>query len=136
MERAVTHPSGAGRQMVMLTAALSLMACHTWREKPIDPLVAIRVFPTRIRVTLTNRDQVEFDSARIAHDSLQGHRHGRPRGADDATAGIALNEIVRIEERKYSEGRSVGLGVGAVMGAMLLVAASYFLALYSWSWDE
>ena len=100
-------------------ACVLLAGCRTWRpsELPLVELVAER--PGSLRVYDRAGDDHVLDSPRIEQDSLVSSDY--MDFADGSRLGerIALEDITAVEERKYSEGRTVVVALG-MTGALVV----------------
>jgi hypothetical protein len=115
--------SNALRRAPLLVAFLA--GCRSWRAEPLPAAGApARAVGGHLRVTRADGARVELTRTRIAGDSLRGERR-TPDGGDAArtVVTIPLDSVYRLERRRVSIGRTVGLYFG-VMGAIFLVMSA------------
>jgi hypothetical protein len=48
---------------------------------------------------------------------------------------LSRRDIVLIEERRFSDRRTLGLVLGSLTAVALAAAATIFIALATWSWE-
>lgn len=120
-----------------LAALLFLPACHTWRPVELGPNTGFET-DNRVRVETKgargdslvvsgngsagkSHARVVFHGASVEGDSLVGVRSG-------SAQPVAIADVRRAEERRFSARRTTGLVLGVVAGGFLalivLVAAS------------
>ncbi len=90
-----------------------------------SPATPGRFRPSKVRVTLNDRTQLEMEQPRIVGDTLRGLVKG---GTDDSLVerDVLLANIATLEVSKTNAGNSVLLGLGIVAG-ILVVAAAVFV---------
>ena len=124
-------PRIAARRLALL---LLLPACHTWRPVALAPNTEfgqgaeVRVDRGRDSVAVNRRgpivmapQPVVIAAPRVVGDSLLGHRAG-----SRTPISVALTEVRRAEQRRFSGPRTALLiaGVVGVAGALAASAAS------------
>ncbi len=119
------------RRVVPWLVALSCAACHSWKVAPLAAGQAVR-WATPVRVILNTGEGFEFDSARVARDTLYGSsRHMTA----DSTVVIPVVRVVRVEARRFSEGRTFGMTLGVIALTAALAFAA-FVAAWSAAWND
>lgn len=139
MSKASSHLGGARsdarrRARPLLVGAvvlLHLAGCRTWRAVPApsDPSGAVAPpasYP-RVRVVMRDSTQLELRDATVRADSVVGLVGGERRA-------IARADVARIEARKVSAGRTVGL-VGGSLVLVYVTAALIVLAAVLGDWN-
>lgn len=105
--------------LALLTAA-TLPACTAYRTVA-DPVATLQA-PKPVkdaRVTLRTGERLELDFPRVEGDSLSGFLFG------GELRTVALADVVRVEAKKVSAGRTAGLVLGmAVVGTAAAGAVS------------
>ncbi len=123
----MTNPRIAARRLALL---LLLPACHTWRPVELAPNTG---FETNNRVRVERKAPstdsvvaaangpagkshapVVFHGVSVDGDSLFGVRSGSAQ-----PVAIAVADVVRAEERRFSGGRTALLAVGVVVGSFV-----------------
>ena len=94
-------------------------ACQAWHVERLAPesLLATRQ-PAKLRVTRTDGSQIVLAHPVLRQDTLSGTGPGSGQRQD---LRIPLTDVQQVATRRFSAGRTVGLGLG--------VAASLFAAL-------
>jgi hypothetical protein len=113
----------ARRVVIALVTLTQAAACSAWRPDALPQ--AGSAFPDRMRLVVADGRRIELERVHIVNDSLVGEipGRGRPRHA------VALRDVVRIETRQFSAGRTIGLAavgagiVAAVVGVIVLLNA-------------
>ena len=102
-----------------LVLALPLAGCATWHQHPTPTPGAAPSLATPARVTLADGRTAVLARARVAGDSLIGEE-----GVPPQRRAFALREVTRVEGRRVSPLRTLGLGwlaLNAAAGVLLLV---------------
>ncbi|MGD8729797.1 MAG: hypothetical protein PVF90_08845 [Gemmatimonadota bacterium] len=116
------------RRPLLALTALALAACHHWVPRLESPAVALSDPElTHVRLTRTNRQQVELRIAEIRNDSIYGTLGGSgPLSCVEAGPGcnarLALAEVGFVEQRSFSPIRTVAvvlIPVGAIVVASI-----------------
>jgi hypothetical protein len=103
------------RTVLLLFGMLHLSACQTWQSVSLDAISPAQLIeedrPDRVRVTGGGLLELEVVSPSIEGDQLMG--------AGDVA--VPLEDILRLEVRETSIGRSIGFGwlVAAVAGLVI-----------------
>jgi hypothetical protein len=108
-----------------LAAALALpaTACQSWHRRSVTPGAATALSGDHpVRVTRSDRSTFVLDHARLVGDSIVGVT-GRPA----SRVAVAISDVVSVEERKVSAGRTAGAVVGGV--ALIYVVAGLLVVL-------
>ena len=112
-----------GRRCLIGLTLVSLAfdaGCHSWRRKPIAPPEQVLAKSPDVRVTLADGRKLELSKARLSGDSIVGlvrFFNGRM-----APAGAPVDQIVRLEVREFSTGKTLLLAAGVT--AVVVVAAA------------
>jgi hypothetical protein len=102
-----------------LVLALPLAGCATWHQHPTLAPGAAASLATPARVTLADGRTAVLARARVAGDSIIGEEGDPPQ-----RRSFALREVARVEGRRVSLVRTLGLGwlaLNAAAGVLLLV---------------
>ena len=102
------------RAALLLFLVLNLTACFTWQgvatAKPIEFIEATQ--PGRVRVLKPDGTQVELENPSVEGDQLVGTRtRGSGGGFVTSDASVTLEDVLQIEIRNFSLGRTAGLSV-------------------------
>ena len=104
------------RAVLLLFLVLNLTACQTWQSVSLDAISPAQLIeedrPDRVRVTGGGVIELEVVSLSVEGDQLVG--------AGDVS--VPLADILRLEARGISWGRTLGVGFGGymVLGAIWL----------------
>jgi hypothetical protein len=101
-------------------------SCTTW-GLPV-PLTGAVPEP-RNRLLIVLRDSTGYDvrNARNIGDSVIGTV--LDRGVDERRAAVAQADIVRVHQRVFSPGRTLGLVIGLAIGAVIASSVAFALAV-------
>ena len=110
------------RAVLLLLLLLNLTACQTWQSvSTASPVQFIEVErPDRVRVTGGRVLELEVVSPSVEGDQLVG--------AGDVA--VALEDILRLEVRRNSTGRSIGFGFLAITAAGLVLQGVYLSLIH------
>ena len=105
------------RAVLLLFLVLHLTACYTWQGvATTSPAQLIEVTqPDRVRVTVRGEGEVELVNPSVDGDQLVG--------ADGVSMPLA--DVLMLETREFSLGRTIGL----VLGTVVLVPVALIAAL-------
>ena len=105
----------------LLLITLPGLACQAWHTERVAPQVVLATQPTKLRVTRTDGGQIVLQHPVVRADTLVGIDHHQQ---DQQEVHIALTDVRQVATRRFSAGRTVGLGVGvaAFVGGGILVA--------------
>ena len=109
------------RAVLMLFLVLNLTACYTWQGvATTSPAQLIEVTqPDRVRVLKPDGTQVELENPSVEGDQLVGTNTTRSGGSFEPTdASVSLEDILNLEIRNFSLGRSILAGFGVFWGAI------------------
>jgi len=108
------------RAATLLLMILPGTACHAWHTERVAPeSVLVTRRPAKLRVTRTDASQVVIVNPVLRGDTLSGT--GPPRG-ERQDVRIPLTDVRQVATRRFSIGRTVGLGVGVAAGLFAGVA--------------
>ena len=113
------------RVMALSASVLLVTACHVWRPAVVGPRQLVEEErPTFIRIVRADGTRTEVRLPRVVSDSLIAEIWGRrrvPRTAGSSvphrnvayhdTLSFALADVVRVETRELSTGRTLGVVV-------------------------
>jgi len=88
----------------LVTLALTLIAvsgCRTWQMVPTTPDVT-RPLRSQSRLIHTNGQQIEISEGRVTPDSVIGVSRS-------VRVAVPRDSVARVEERRFSPARSLGL---------------------------
>ena len=110
------------RAVLLLLLLLNLTACQTWQSVSLGAISPAQLIeeeqPDRVRVTGGGVLELEVVSPSVEGDQLVG--------AGDVA--VALEDILRLEVRRNSTGRSIGFGFLAITAAGLVLQGVYCLS--------
>ena len=110
------------RAVLLLLLLLNLTACQTWQSVSLGAISPAQLIeeeqPDRVRVTGGGVLELEVVSPSVEGDQLVG--------AGDVA--LALEDILRLEVRRNSTGRSIGFGFLAITAAGLVLQGVYCLS--------
>ena len=100
------------RAVLLLFLVLNVTACYTWQgvatARPIELIEATQ--PHRVRVLKPDGTQVELENPSVEGDQLVGTRtRGSGGGFVTSDASVTLEDVLQIEIRNFSLGRTAGL---------------------------
>ena len=108
--------------VLLLFLLLNLTACQTWHSVSLGAISPAQLIeeeqPDRVRVTGGGVLELEVVSPSVEGDQLVG--------AGDVA--VALEDILRLEVRRNSTGRSIGFGFLAITAAGLVLQGVYCLS--------
>ena len=114
----MTTPRVAAR-FHRLALLLCLPACHSWR--PVELAPARDFGPSaRVRVERQDLSWVAVSGPRVVGDSLLGLR-----GRSSAHTAVALADVRRADQRRFS-GRRTSLLVGGIVATAAIVAVTSY----------
>ncbi len=106
------------RRVIAALLMVALTACHSWRPTTVSPQTLIPAEqPSSVRVTLMNGDTVTVENATVRNDSIVG-------ATDAGVAGVVSRDVRLFEVRRFSVGKTIGLGVlltGLAFGVFVAV---------------
>ena len=109
------------RRVIAAVLMALLTACHTWQPITVSPQRLIAEDqPSSVRVTLMNGDTVTVENPTMRNDSIVGV-------TDSNVAVVASRDVGLFEVRRFSIGRTIGLGV-LLTGLALGVAIAAYCA--------
>jgi hypothetical protein len=79
-----------------------------------------RPLPARTRVVHRSGERIELAVGRVTPDSVVGARPGGVRDAARGPVALPRDSVARVEERRVSWGRTLGLEVGILFGLLVL----------------
>jgi hypothetical protein len=124
------------RRGVLPAALLTTGACHTWQQARLTDPDARGSYTQPVRVTVAGGSVLTLCSATLTADSLVAGPCGTTTIADSAgRVALSRRDIVLIEERRFSDRRTLGLVLGSLTAVALAAAATIFIALATWSWE-
>ena len=102
------------RAVLLLFLMLHLTACYTWQgvatTSPAGMIEATQ--PDRVRVTVRGEGEVELANPSVEGDQLVGTTTTRSGGSfEPSDASVPLADVLMLEIRELSLGRTAGLGV-------------------------
>ncbi len=133
---ALTRKSGWARALAAFSLAVVSAACHRYAPAEVasvDPQESVRVIITEPAATRLSSDLGAFTRSlegrlrQEAHDSVSISvpvtrvYQGRTVDSGWQTLFLGRGEVVRVERRELSRGRTIALGVGVVAAFTLLV---------------
>ena len=115
------------RAVLLLFLVLNVTACYTWQgvatARPIELIEATQ--PDYIRVLKPDGTQVELENPSVEGDQLVGTTATRSGGSfEPSDASVTLEDVLQIEIRNFSLGRSILAGFGAFWGAMIVIVGA------------
>ena len=115
------------RAVLLLFLMLHLTACYTWQgvatTSPAGMIEATQ--PDRVRVTVRGEGEVELANPSVEGDQLVGTTTTRSGGSFEPTdASVSLEDILNLEIRNFSLGRSILAGFGAFWGVMIVIVGA------------
>ena len=109
------------RAVLLLFLLLHLTACQTWHSVSLDAISPAQLIeedqPDHVRVTGGDVLEREIVSPSVEGDQLVG--------AGDFS--VPLADILRVEVRGFSLGRTIGAGFGVYMAVIVVVYILYAL---------
>jgi hypothetical protein len=109
------------RRPILLLLVLLLPACTSWQPVAMPaPESGGWSVAGRLRVTTHWGTRIQGDSAWIAGDTLM------LRAVAESTISVAASRIAVLERHGFDRGRTIGLGIGASMLALLGVLMKDF----------
>ena len=101
------------RAVLLLFLVLHLTACSTWQSVSLDAIGPAQLIeedrPERVRVTTEDVTELELVSPSVEGDQLVGA----------GGFSMPLEDVLRLEVRGFSLGRTILAGVGAYAGAVV-----------------
>lgn len=116
------------RAGVVLLLATLATACHSWRPVPLAPADSVRL-EREVRVERVDGFVAELVDVTITRDTVTG-RLARD-GADGRVLRIPRDSIRTLTARRTDAGKSVALGVGVYLGALVVGVAVAILAIFA-----
>ena len=108
------------RRLVAAVLLVLLTACQSWQPTTVSPQGwTPEERPASVRATLTSGEVITVRDPTMRNDSLIG--------AADAGVGVASRDVRLLEVRRFSVGRTLGLGV-VLTGLTVGVAAVIYCA--------
>ncbi len=109
------------RRVIAAVLMALLTACHTWQPTTVSPQRSIAEDqPSSVRVTLMNGDTVTLENPTMRNGSIVGV-------AGSNAAAVASRDVGSFEVRRFSVGKTIGLGV-ILTGLALGVAIAAYCA--------
>ena len=98
------------RAVLLLFLVLHLTACYTWQgvatTSPAQLIEATQ--PDRVRVVVRGEGEVELENPSVEGDQLVGTTPTRSGGSlETSDASVSVEDILQLEIRKFSWGRTV-----------------------------
>jgi hypothetical protein len=112
-------------RVLAVAVALMLVGCATWRATTAPLPEVVRDHPDRIRVTRRDSGQVEVRGPVLVSDTLRGTR-------EDRRIAIPVDDILRVETRGFSAGKSSILIGGLIVAATAVLIYVLIDAMTSW----
>jgi hypothetical protein len=109
----------------LVTLALMLVmggGCRTWRAVPQSSELP-RPLAGESRVTRTDGSRVELAGGVVTSDSVVGRSHAA------GWVSVPRDSVARVEERRLSWGRSIGLVLAVYFGAAFFISGAGALPL-------
>ena len=102
------------RVVLLLFLLLNLTACSTWQSVgPVSPSQFIEAEqPERVRVYMRSGGQVDLERPAVDGDELVAPASG---------VSVPLADILRLEVRGFSLGRTIGAGFGVYAAVVVVV---------------
>ncbi|MDQ3949946.1 MAG: hypothetical protein M3282_06345 [Gemmatimonadota bacterium] len=109
--------------LVTLPLVLAMgSGCRTWRAVPPSSDLP-RPLAAQSRLTRTDGARIELAGGLITADSVVGLSHAAGR------VSVPRNSVARVEERRLSWGRSIGLFLAVYFGAAFVISGAGALPL-------
>ena len=111
----------------MLFLVLHLTAYYTWQgvatRSPAQLIEATQ--PDYVRVLKPDGTQVELENPSVEGDQLVGTTPTRSGGSlETSDASVSVEDILQLEIRNFSLGRSVLAGLGAFWAVIAVIVAA------------
>lgn len=116
----------AGRLGLLAALLAATPGCSSWRASSAGTAEVPVTTPKRARVTLRDGSTVILSSPMVRGDSLVGT--ARPEGGEPVRFAAAIDDVVLVETRGFSTGRTLG---AVVVGAATLALVS--IGLLAWA---
>ena len=115
------------RAVLLLFLMLHLTACYTWQgvatTSPAGLIEATQ--PDRVRVVVRGEGEVELENPSVEGDQLVGTTPTRSGGSlETSDASVSVEDILQLEIRNFSLGRSVLAGLGAFWAVIAVIVAA------------
>jgi hypothetical protein len=115
------------RAVLMLFLVLHLTACYTWQgvatRSPAQLIEATQL--DYVRVLKPDGTQVELENPSVEGDQLVGTTPTRSGGSlETSNASVSVEDILQLEIRNFSLGRSVLAGLGAFWAVIAVIVAA------------
>ena len=115
------------RTVLTLFLVLHLTACYTWlgvaTTSPAQLIEATQ--PDYVRVLKPDGTQVELANPSVEGDQLVGTTTTRSGGSfEPSDASVFLEDILNLEIRNFSLGRSILAGFGVFWGAIAVIVGA------------
>ena len=112
------------RAVLLLFLVLHLTACYTWQgvatSSPVQLIETMQ--PDYVRVLKPDGTQVELENPSVEGDQLVGTIPTRSGGSfESSDASVSLEDILNLEIRNFSLGRSILAGFGVFWGAIAVI---------------
>ena len=117
METRLGIPQPLRTAVAVLLLPLHLASCTAWRVQPQPAQAVVPRAPEKARFTLTDSTRLILLRPWISADSVRGENE-----ATGQSVGVPLARVSRIEIRKPSEGRTLGLIIAIPIGILVLTA--------------
>ena len=112
-----TQLISASRTSFLLATILSSIACRTWRIESLTPEAVLATHrPAQVRVTRTDGSKIVVNQPVLRADSLSG---AIPRRGKQEDIRIPLADVQQVATRRFSVGKTIGLGAGLVAGGLM-----------------
>ena len=100
-------------------------ACSTWSRRDVAPGAPVVVSDRRaVRVTRADGSVLVMTHSVIVNDSLVGVAGEPPR-----RVAVAVRDVERLDERRFSPARTAGLALGTVVGLAATLALFVVVAV-------
>ena len=115
------------RAVLLLFLVLHLTACYTWQgvatSSPVQLIETTQ--PDHVRVLKPDGTQVELENPSVEGDQLVGTIPTRRGGSfEPSDASVSVEDILQLEIRNFSLGRSVLAGLGAFWAVIAVIVAA------------
>ncbi len=118
----------------VLITSLPLTACRTWSPQYQVTSMQVVEYEKPVRLTLQDGSRRMLLSARIRGDSVHGMEQSNgSSGAQSTFISMPMRDVSRVEERRFSPGRTAGAAV-ATLATLLAAALIAWERAYAGDW--
>ena len=115
------------RAVLLLFLVLHLTACYTWQgvatTSPGGVIEATQ--PDHVRVVVRGEGEVELANPSVEGDQLVGTIPTRSGGSlEPSDASVSVEDILQLEIRNFSLGRSILAGLGVFWAVITVIVAA------------